>query len=103
MRYTKGERIFIGLMFLSCADGFAGCRRNWFRRCSGNKIGDAGDEQISRLAVTQHMVVTIPADIPIYVVLEQTQKPNVPGFVGPSQVARRALKNFGSFYSCRAN
>jgi hypothetical protein len=29
--------------------------------------------------VTQHIVVTIPADIPIYVVLEQTQKPNVPG------------------------
>ena len=40
----------------------------------GNNIGEAGDEQISRLAVSQHVVVTISADTPIYVVLEQTPK-----------------------------
>src|SRR5260370_2406199 len=42
-----------------------------------NNIGEAGDEQISRMAVTQHIVVTISADTPIYVVLEQTPKANL--------------------------
>jgi hypothetical protein len=42
----------------------------------GNNIGEAGDEQISKLAVTQHIVVTISADTPIYVVFEQTPKTN---------------------------
>jgi hypothetical protein len=41
-----------------------------------NNVGEAGDEEVSRLAVTQHIVVTISADTPIYVVLEQTPKPN---------------------------
>ncbi len=41
-----------------------------------NNIGEAGDEQISRMSVTQHIVVTISADTPIYVVLEQTPKSN---------------------------
>jgi hypothetical protein len=40
----------------------------------GNNIGEAGDEGVSRLAVTQHIVVTISADTSIYVVLEQTAK-----------------------------
>jgi hypothetical protein len=39
-----------------------------------NNIGEAGDEQISRMAVTQHIVVTILANTPIYVVLVQTPK-----------------------------
>ncbi len=42
----------------------------------GSNVGEAGDEEVSRLAVTQHIVVTISADTPIYVVLEQTPKPN---------------------------
>jgi hypothetical protein len=42
----------------------------------GSNIGEAGDEEVSRLALTQHMVVTILADTPIYVVLEQTPKSN---------------------------
>jgi hypothetical protein len=42
----------------------------------GSNIGEAGDQEVSRLAVTQHIVVTISADTPIYVVLEQTPKPN---------------------------
>ena len=29
-------------------------------------------EQVSRLALTEHVVVTIPANTPIYVVLEKT-------------------------------
>ncbi len=43
----------------------------------GNNIGEAGDEQVSRMAVTQHIVVTIPANTPIYVVLEKTPKSSV--------------------------
>jgi hypothetical protein len=42
----------------------------------GNNIGEAGDEQVSRMAVTQRIVVTIPADTPIYVVLAQAPKSN---------------------------
>lgn len=42
----------------------------------GNNVGEAGDEEVSRLAITQHIVVTISADTPICVVLEQTPKTN---------------------------
>jgi hypothetical protein len=41
-----------------------------------NNVGEAGDEEVSRLAITQHIVMTISADTPIYVVLEQTPKTN---------------------------
>jgi hypothetical protein len=41
-----------------------------------NNIGEASDEQISRMAVTQHIVVTISAGTPIYVVLEEPPKSN---------------------------
>jgi len=37
-----------------------------------NNVGEASDEQVSRLALTEHVVVTIPANTPIYVVLEKT-------------------------------
>jgi hypothetical protein len=42
----------------------------------GNNIGEAGDEQVSRMARTQNIVVTISADTPIYVVFEQPPKAN---------------------------
>jgi hypothetical protein len=38
----------------------------------GNNVGEASDEQVSRLAMTEHIVVTIPANTAIYVVLEKT-------------------------------
>jgi hypothetical protein len=41
-----------------------------------NNVGEAGDEEVSRLAITQHIVVTISAGTPIYVVLEPTPKPS---------------------------
>jgi hypothetical protein len=44
-------------------------------RVSSN-IGEAGDEEVSRLAMTQHFVVTVAAGAPIYVILEQTPKSN---------------------------
>ena len=37
-----------------------------------NNVGEASDEQVSRLALTEHVVVTIPANTSIYVVLEKT-------------------------------
>jgi len=37
-----------------------------------NNVGEASDEQVSRLALTDHVVVTIPANTAIYVVLEKT-------------------------------
>jgi hypothetical protein len=42
-----------------------------------NNIGEASDEQISRMAITSRIVVTVAADTPIYVVLEQTRKTDV--------------------------
>ena len=49
----------------------------------GNNMGEAGDEEVSRLAITQHIVVTISAGTPIYVVLEQRSKSN-PASLQPS-------------------
>lgn len=37
-----------------------------------NNVGEASDEQVSRLVLTEHVVVTIPANTAIYVVLEKT-------------------------------
>jgi len=39
-----------------------------------NNIGEASDEEISRMAITSHIVVTVSADTAIYVVLEQTPR-----------------------------
>jgi hypothetical protein len=39
-----------------------------------NSIGEASDEEISRMAITSRIVVTVSANTPIYVVLEQTPK-----------------------------
>ena len=41
-----------------------------------NNIGETGDEEVSRLAVNQQIVVTVSAGALIYVVLEQTPKSN---------------------------
>ena len=35
------------------------------------RIGEAGDEEVSRLSINQRLVVTIPAGVPIYIVFEQ--------------------------------
>jgi hypothetical protein len=39
-----------------------------------NNIGEASDEEMSRIAITSRIVVTVSADTPIFVVLEQTPK-----------------------------
>jgi Bacterial conjugation TrbI-like protein len=41
-------------------------------------IGETGDQEISRLSVSQQIVVTVSAGIPIYVVLQQTPKADQP-------------------------
>lgn len=44
------------------------------RERMSNNIGEASDEEISRMAVSSRIVATVSADTPIYVVLEQTRK-----------------------------
>ena len=44
------------------------------RERASNNIGGASDEQISRMAITSRIVVTVAAGTPIYVVLEHTPK-----------------------------
>jgi hypothetical protein len=39
-----------------------------------SNIGESGEEEVSRLTVNQQIVVTVPAGIPFYVVLQQTAK-----------------------------
>ena len=53
-----------------------------------NNIGRASDEQISRLVLTEHLVVTIPAGTSIYVVLEQTAKSNSESSGASSNMSR---------------
>jgi hypothetical protein len=57
-----------------------------------NNVGEAGDEEVSRLAITQHIVVTISADTPIYVVLEQPPKTNQ----GSQQPSARSVRTSNS-------
>jgi hypothetical protein len=38
-------------------------------------IGQSADQEVMRMAVTEHIVVSVPANTPIYVVLEKTTKP----------------------------
>ena len=46
------------------------------RERAASNIGETGDEEISRLAVNQQIVVTVPAGAPIYLVLQQAPKSN---------------------------
>ena len=48
------------------------------RERAASNLGETGDEEVSRLAVNQQIVVTISAGVPIYVVLQQTPKLNQP-------------------------
>lgn len=48
------------------------------RERASSNIGETGDEEVSRLAVNQNIVVTVSAGIPIYVVLQQIPKSNPP-------------------------
>jgi len=41
-----------------------------------SNVGETGDEEVSRLAVNQQIVVTVSAGVPIYVVLQQRSQAN---------------------------
>jgi hypothetical protein len=56
-----------------------------------NNIGQTGDEEVSRLAVNQQIVVTVSAGVPIYVVLEQTPLSNQS--VPPTSAQNTATSN----------
>jgi len=58
----------------------------------GSNIGEAGDEEVSRLAMTQHIVVTVSAGVPIYVILERERKSNE----ASAQVVRRGAPGSNS-------
>ena len=59
-----------------------------------NNIGETGDEEVSRLAINQQIVVTVAAGAPIYVVLEQTPKSNQP--IAPTSARNSATSNSSS-------
>src|SRR5262249_54029586 len=59
-----------------------------------SNIGETGDEEVSRMAVNQHIVVTIPAGIPIYVVVQQTPTSRQPlAQAGPRNKSTSSLSN----------
>lgn len=59
-----------------------------------NNIGETGDEEVSRLAINQQIVVTVSAGAPIYVVLEQRPKTNQPA--APTSARNSATSNSSS-------
>ena len=42
-----------------------------------NNIGQSSDQEVARLTITEHLVVSVPADTEIYVVLEKATKQNI--------------------------
>jgi len=56
-------------------------------------IGEAGDEEASRLAVSQQIVVTVSAGKPIYVVLQQTPKPKRLSTAGARSLSAASAAN----------
>jgi hypothetical protein len=59
-----------------------------------SNVGETGDEEVSRMAVNQQIVVTIPAGIPIYVVVQQTPKSSQPlAPAGPRNTSTSSLSN----------
>jgi hypothetical protein len=48
------------------------------RARAADNIAQASDEQVARLSVTEHLVVSVPASTEIYVVLQKLAKTAVP-------------------------
>lgn len=53
-------------------------------------IGESADQEVTRLAVTEHIVVSVSANTPIYVVLQRTTRP-----LPEAQTARAAPSDSG--------
>jgi len=58
-----------------------------------SNIGETGDEEVSRLAVNQQIVVTVSAGVPIYVVLQQTPQANPTPTAGARSLPAAAAAN----------
>jgi hypothetical protein len=63
------------------------------RERASNNIGEASDEQISQMAITSHIVVTVSANTPIYVVLEQTPKEHAASVRSAAQSSQSQTTN----------
>jgi type IV secretory pathway VirB10-like protein len=59
-----------------------------------NNIGQAADQQIANSAVSQHLVVSLPAGTEIYAVLEQRSEPlrPVPSVSAPNTAATKSIE-----------
>jgi hypothetical protein len=69
------------------------------RERAASNIGETGDEEVSRLAVNQQIVVTVPAGLPIYVVLQQTPKSNpTPAAPGARSVPAASMANMDQLH-----
>ena len=66
---------------------------NLMRERLASNIGETGDEEVSRLAVNQQIVVTVSAGIPIYVVLQQTPKSVQPPTSGARSLPAASTAN----------
>ena len=42
-----------------------------------NNMGQSSDQEVARLTITEHLVVSVPADTEIYVVLEKATKQDI--------------------------
>ena len=60
------------------------------RERAADNIAQASDEQVGRLAVTEHVIVSLPAQMEIYVVLSK------PASTGPSGQSKNVLASSGS-------
>jgi hypothetical protein len=58
-----------------------------------SNIGETGDEEVSRLAVNQQIVVSVSAGVPIYVVLQQTPKANQTPTAGARSLPAASVVN----------
>ncbi|MGE5109579.1 MAG: hypothetical protein ACM3JB_01895 [Acidobacteriaceae bacterium] len=63
-----------------------------------SNIGETGDEEVSRLAVNQQIVVTVSAGMPIYVTLQQAPKSNQPPTPGARSLPSANTANIDQLY-----
>jgi len=70
------------------------------RERMSTNIGESADQEVTRLAVTEHIVVSISANTPIYVVLQRTTKP-IPEAQAVRTMTPESAKNSDSAESLR--
>jgi len=63
------------------------------RQRVASNIGETGDEEVSRLAVNQQIVVTVSAGMPIYVAIQQAPKSNQPPIPGARSLPAASTAN----------